>query len=142
MIRLLAAVILLTGPYMAFAIYFLGQYPSDNEPEWLTTTLAVWFTANFLILVWILRRRAREPTASQNTPVSPAATATLNSGLIIWMGWLLVVWSVFLIYGFVETVTGQIPLRRALVAGTFLLLFIGLFGKGLYGELRKKRRCR
>jgi hypothetical protein len=38
----------------------------------------------------------------------------------------------FFLYGVIETARGKIPLTRAIPAGAFLLLFIGIFGWSAY----------
>jgi hypothetical protein len=45
---------------------------------------------------------------------------------------LIIFWILFLLYGVIETARGKIPLNRAIPAGAFLLLFIGIFGWSAY----------
>jgi hypothetical protein len=54
-----------------------------------------------------------------------ATSATVSNRLIIF-------WILFLLYGVIETARGKIPLNRAIPAGAFLLLFIGIFGWSAY----------
>jgi hypothetical protein len=54
------------------------------------------------------------------------------------VSYLLIVWSLLFLYGVKETIRGEVPLRRAIPAGAFLLFFIGLFGWSLIScEARK-----
>jgi hypothetical protein len=51
---------------------------------------------------------------------------------------LVIFWSVLFLYGVKETIQGKIPLSRAIPAGVFLLVFIGVFGWGVYSAKREK----
>ena len=52
--------------------------------------------------------------------------------------YLVILWSALFLYGAVGTIHGRFPLSRAIPAGAFLLLFIGLFGFSACHLFRKK----
>jgi hypothetical protein len=51
---------------------------------------------------------------------------------------LVIFWSLPFLYGVKETIQGKFPLSRAIPAGAFLLVFIGIFGWGVYRAKREK----
>ena len=51
---------------------------------------------------------------------------------------LVIFWSLLFLYGVVEAVRGEFPLKRAIPAAALLVLFIGIFGWGLYRAKRGK----
>src|SRR5580704_667070 len=51
---------------------------------------------------------------------------------------LVIFWSLLFLYGVKETLQGKFPLSRAIPAGVFLLVFIGIFGWGIYCAKRDR----
>jgi small-conductance mechanosensitive channel len=49
----------LMAPYLGFAIYYSQRFPPNHVPSWFTNTLAIWFSANFLIGMLLLRLMRR-----------------------------------------------------------------------------------
>jgi hydrogenase-4 membrane subunit HyfE len=128
----LGAVFVLMAPYLGFVAYYSQRLPSKQLPAWFTNTLAIWFIANFLLLMLLAKKILRAQVA-QPEKARRASVMARNISL-----YLLIVWCSLFIYGVTQTVQGQIPLNRAIPAGAFLLFFIGLFGWGLYRERRGK----
>jgi hypothetical protein len=119
-------------PYLGFVTYWALRFPSGHWPAWLTNTIGLWFTANFLILLLVARRIFRGQVVEQEK----ARRAAAISKSISW--YLVILWSLFFLYGTVETIKGKLPLDRAVPAGVFLLFFIGIFGWSLYRTSRRK----
>jgi hypothetical protein len=119
-------------PYLGFVIYYSQRFPSNQWPAWFTNTIAVWFIANFLIIMLLVKRIFKGQAVEQQKARRAFAISQIVSS------YLLIVWSVLFLYGVKETIQGEIPLNRAIPAGAFLLFFIGIFGWGLYRARRKK----
>ncbi len=114
------------APYLGFVIYFSLQFPSGQWPTWFINTLAIWFIANFLIIMLLVKWLAK----GQVVDAERARIAKTRSKAYVVR--LLIVWSVFFLYGLVETMQGKIPINRAIPAGIFLSIFIGIFAWSLH----------
>jgi hypothetical protein len=132
-IFLMGMVFLLMAPYFGFVIYYSRQFPSNQWPSWFTNTLLIWFVANFvavMLLVRLTRRLFRDQVIDAEKARVLAEKAVRRSVRLV------IFWSLLFLYGVVETVQGKIPLERAVPAGAFLLLFIALFGWSIYRAKR------
>jgi hypothetical protein len=129
---LFGIVLVLMAPYLGFVMYYSQRFPSNQWPAWFTNTIAVWFIANFLIIMLLVKRIFR----GQAVEPQKARRASTVSQIV--SSYLLIVWSVLFLYGAKETMQGEIPLNRAIPAGAFLLIFMGIFGWGLYRARRGK----
>ena len=129
---LFGIVLVLMAPYLGFVMYYSQRFPSNQWPAWFTNTIAVWFIANFLIIMLLVKRIFR----GQAVEPQKARRASTVSQIV--SSYLLIVWSVLFLYGAKETMQGEIPLNRAIPAGAFLLFFMGIFGWGLYRSRRGK----
>jgi hypothetical protein len=129
---LFGGVFLLMAPYFGFVLYYSQRFPSNHWPAWFTNTIAVWFIANFLIVMLLVRRIMRGQKVERRKARRASGISQILSS------YLLIVWSVLFLYGAKETVLGEIPLNRAIPAGAFLLFFIGIFGWDLYRARRGK----
>jgi hypothetical protein len=127
----IGTVFVLMAPYLGFVMYYSRRFPSNQWPAWFTNTIAVWFIANFLIITLLTRR------ISRGQAVAPQKARVASAIVQIFSSYLLIVWSVLFLYGAKETIQGKLPLNRAIPAGAFLLLFIGVFGWGLYRSRRE-----
>jgi len=119
----------LMAPYLGFALYYSRQFPPNQLPSWFTNTLLIWFTANFLalmLLVRLTRKIFKHQVVDVETARIPAErTVRTTIRLVIF-------WSLLFLYGVIKTVQGKIPLERAVPAGAFLLFFTALFGWNIY----------
>jgi hypothetical protein len=129
---LFGIVLVLMAPYLGFVMYYSQRFPSNQWPAWFTNTIAVWFIANLLIIMLLVKRIFR----GQAVEPQKARRASTVSQIV--SSYLLIVWSVLFLYGAKETMQGEIPLNRAIPAGAFLLFFMGIFGWGLYRARRGK----
>ena len=122
----------LMAPYLGFVMYYSLRFPSNQWPAWFTNTIAVWFIANSLIMVLLVKRifRGQVVDAKKTRSVMEKSVRT-STRLVIF-------WSLLFLYGVKETIQGKIPLSRAIPAGAFLLVFIGVFGWGVYRAKREK----
>jgi hypothetical protein len=57
--------------------------------------------------------------------------------LRVWAGYLIVIWSCFLLWDAYQTIGGNLDWHRALPAGAFLLAFIALFSRFLYNDIKR-----
>jgi len=125
-------VFVLMAPYLGFVMYYSQRFPSNQWPAWFTNTIAVWFIANFLIIVLLVKRILRgqvlDPEKADSVRKKSVRTSTR----------LVIFWSLLFLYGVKETIQGKFPLSRAIPAGAFLLVFIGIFGWGVYRAKREK----
>jgi hypothetical protein len=125
-------VFVLMAPYLGFVMYYSQRFPSNQWPAWFTNTIAVWFIANFLIIVLLVNRIFRgqvlDPEKARSVGEKSVRTSTR----------LVIFWSLLFLYGVKETIQGKFPLSRAIPAGAFLLVFIGIFGWGVYRAKREK----
>jgi hypothetical protein len=129
---LMAITFALMVPYLGFAIYYSQRFPSNQMPDWFTNTLIIWFTTNFLILMLFAKFIFKKQVADvQIDSGALAKSRTISARLVI-------LWSGFFVYGVVETVRGKYPLSRAIPAGAFLLVFIGIFGWSLFRSRQTK----
>jgi hypothetical protein len=136
---LVGSAVVLTLPYIAFAVYFSLKFPPNHWPVWFTNVLLLWFLANFVVVYLIGRRMAKkQPPANGSRPIQ-ARKASAGVWILRIVGsYLVLLWSIFFLYGVKGTVRGEYPLVRALPAGAFLLFFILLFGWGVYRSFRPK----
>jgi hypothetical protein len=124
--KFLLLILVLQLPYFGFIGYFSTQFPSNHVPMWYADTLLVWFTANFLIALLFGKRIFRgQDVGAEKARAAAATSASVSNRLVIF-------WILFFLYGVIETARGKIPLNRAIPAGAFLLLFIGIFGWSAY----------
>jgi predicted secreted protein len=125
----------LMAPYLGFVMYYSPQFPPGQWPSWFTNTIAIWFIANFvalMLLVRLTRRMFRSHVVDvERGRVAAAKAARFSIRLVV-------LWSLLFLYGVKETLQGKIPLERAIPAGAFLLFFIGIFGWGIYRAKRGK----
>src|SRR4051812_47394270 len=126
----------LMAPYLGFVVYYSRQFPSGQWPSWLTNTMAIWFIANFLALMLFFRltRKMFKDSAVNQEKARAVAEKAVRTSIR-----LLVLWTLFFLYGLAKTVQGTIPLKRAIPAGAFLLFFIGLFGWSVYRSKRARK---
>jgi hypothetical protein len=132
----LGVTFVLMAPYLGFVIYYSQQFPSNHWPSWFTDTIAVWFIANFLVLMLVVRLTGK---MFKNSVLDAEKARVLTEKAIRTNTRLLIFWSLLFLYGALRTVQGAIPLVRAIPAGAFLLFFIGFFGWSLWRAKRAKR---
>ena len=123
-------------PYVGFVLYYSQRFPPNQWPTWFTNTIAIWFVANFLFFLTLVARkifRGATPKA-----VEPQKARRASAIVQIISAYLVILWSVFFLYGLRQTIRGEIPLNRAIPAGAFLLFFIVIFAWSIYTVRRKK----
>jgi hypothetical protein len=129
---LIGIVFVLMAPYLGFVVYYSLRFPSNHWPAWFTNTIALWFIANFLIIMLLVKRIARgQGVDAEKTLSVVEKSVRISTRLVIF-------WSVLFLYGVKETIQGKISLSRAIPAGVFLLVFIGVFGWGVCRVKREK----
>jgi hypothetical protein len=123
----------LMAPYFGFVIYYSRKFPSHQWPTWFTNAIAIWFIANFVAVMLLVRLTRR---IFGNQVVDVVKARVLEDKAIRTNTRLVILWRLLFLYGVVITVRGKIPLERAIPAGAFLLLFIGIFGWSVYRAKR------
>jgi hypothetical protein len=117
------------APYFGFVLYYSRRFPQNQWPSWFTNTIAIWFIANFLALMFLVRLTNRlfnhQPVDAEQARTFVAKAQRTSIRLVI-------LWSLLFVYGAVQTARGKFSLERAIPAGAFLLFFIGLFGWSAY----------
>ncbi len=125
-------VLVLMAPNLGFVMYYSQRFPSNQWPTWFTNTIAVWFIGNFLIIVLLVKRIFRGQVLYPEKARSVGEKSVRTSTRLV------IFWSLLFLYGVKETIQGKFPLSRAIPAGAFLLVFIGIFGWGVYRAKREK----
>jgi hypothetical protein len=120
-------------PYLSFAVYCVHRFPSKQWPTWATDVMGIWFIANFILTMLLFRTIFR----GQAQVVEPQRVRFAVVIARFFVSYLLIVWTVLFFYGIRYTITRNVPLNRAIPAGAFLLLFIGLFGYSLYRDMHR-----
>jgi hypothetical protein len=132
-------VFVLMAPYLGFVMYYSQRFPSNQWPAWFTNAIAVWFIANFLMIVLLVKRIFRRQGQGEGQVVDDAERArSVIEKSVRTSTRLVIFWSLLFLYGVKETIQGKFPLSRAIPAGAFLLVFIGIFGWGVYRAKREK----
>jgi di/tricarboxylate transporter len=119
-------------PYLGFVMYYSQRFPSNQWPAWFTNTIAVWFIANFLIIILLVKKIFSGQVVEEEKAHSVVEKSVRTSTRLV------IFWSLLFLYGAKETIQGKFPLSRANLAGVFLLVFIGIFGWGAYRAKREK----
>ena len=44
------------APFFAFVIYWGLRFPQNHSPRWFTSTIAIWFVANFFIVTLLAKK--------------------------------------------------------------------------------------
>ena len=81
-----------------------------------------------LLAKWIFRGQVVDPEKTRKATATSVRTSIR----------LTIFWSLLLLWGVYEVIRGKIPLSRPIPAGAFLLVFIGIFGWGIYRAKREK----
>jgi hypothetical protein len=131
----LGMVFVLMAPYFGFVMYYSRRFPTNQWPSWFTNTIAVWFVANFVAVMLLVRLTRR---LFKNQIVDVAKAQAFAEKALRTSTRLVIFWSLLFLFGAVQTVRGKIPLERAIPAGAFLLFFIGLFGWSIYRAKQRK----
>ena len=129
-------------PYMALAMYFVlrgqGRPHEQPLPAWFPYFAMAYLSGTTLLISVMGRRIAR--TAQAKSPqnlVKPGPA--MRIALRVIAGYLVAVWCGGLLYGAVETIRGRFEWQRALLAGIWLLIFIVLFARWLYIDIKSQR---
>ena len=138
--KILGLIFGLVLPYMALVLYFVlrnqGHPQEQLLPTWFPYFGMAYLLGTILLVSAVSRRIAR---SAQGKPTHDTAKLrpVVRMAMRAWAGYLIVVWCGFFLYGAVETVKGKFEWQRALPAGVFLLIFIVLFSRWLYTDIRK-----
>jgi hypothetical protein len=138
--KILGLIFGLVLPYLALVEYFVlrhqGHAQEQPLPTWFLYFGMAYLLGTILLVSAIARRIAR---GAQGKLTQPAAKPrpVVRMATRAWAGYLIVAWCSFFLYGAVETVKGKFEWQRALPAGVFLLIFIVLFSRALYTDIKK-----
>lgn len=127
-------------PYIALAMYFVLRNQGHPQEQLLPTWFPYFGMAYLLgtiLLVSAIGRRIARSAQGKLTQGAAKPRPVVRMAMRAWAGYLIVVWCGFFLYGAVETVRGKFEWQRALPAGAFLLIFIVLFSRWLYADIKK-----
>ena len=142
--KILGLIFALLLPYFALVMYFVlrvQRQPKEQPlPTWFPYFGMVYILGTILIVSVFSRRIAHN---AQGKPTDNTATPrpVVRTAMRAWAGYLIVVWCAFFVYGAVETVKGKFEWQRALPAGAFLLIFIVLFSRWLYTDIKNQQQA-
>jgi hypothetical protein len=121
-------------PYMAVAMYFALRIQEHPLPTWFPY-FGLSYILGTIILVTVFSRRfnrSTQPLFSENPRPSLRLMARA------WAGYLILIWSGGFLWGLYETIIGKFEWQRAIPAGAFLLAFIAIFSRALYGDFKRQ----
>jgi hypothetical protein len=119
-------------PYMALVMYFAFQYRNLPFPPWFPYFGLSYILGGSILFAVLRQRIARKAPPGSLEKLKPS----IKRRLLVWQGYLIVVWSALLLWGIYETIMGEYPWQRTLPAGAFLLAFIVLFSLS-FKQLKK-----
>lgn len=138
--KILGLIFGLLLPYFTLVMYFvlrLQGHPKEQPfPTWFPYFAMSYFLGTILLVSVVGRRIARsaEANSTPKAKLRPAVRIAMRA----WAGYLIAAWCIFFLYGAVETLRGKLEWQRALPAGAFLLIFIALFARWLYTDIKTK----
>jgi hypothetical protein len=138
--KILGLIFGLVLPYIALVLYFVLRNQGHPQEQLLPTWFPYFGMAYLLgtiLLVSAISRRIARSAQGKLTHDAAKPRPVVRMAMRAWAGYLIVVWCGFLLYGAVETVKGKFEWQRALPAGAFLLIFIALFSRWLYTDIKK-----
>jgi len=121
-------------PYMAVVMYFALRIQERPLPTWFPY-FGLSYILGTVILVTVFSRRFQRTAQPQSSEKQRPALRWI---LRAWAGYLLVVWSGGFVWGLYETIIGKLEWQRAIPAGVFLLAFIAIFSRALYGDFKRQ----
>jgi protein-S-isoprenylcysteine O-methyltransferase Ste14 len=120
-------------PYFVLVMYFAIRVSEHPLPSWLPYFGMSYLLAT-MIVISILSRRIYRATPKE----SPQRPRPVLQGLARgWASYLVLVWSIGFVWGAYHTIRGDFPWQRALPAGAFLLVFIGIFARLVYKDMKR-----
>ena len=125
-------VLVVMVPYLGFALYISSRYQPGQWPTWLLYIFPSWFTANFA-LIGLSAKKIFKGEGVEPERARAAVNTSLHTAIR-----LTILWCLLFLYGGYGVIRGKSPLNRAIPAGAFLLVFIGIFGWGIYRGKRGK----
>jgi hypothetical protein len=116
-------------PYFALVLYFVLRIQDHPVPTRFPYFGLTYLSSNIDLVTLVNREIARreQPKAAQSRPA-------LRVMLRAWAAYLIAVWCGLIHWGTIETVKGKLEWQRALPAGLFLLIFMGLFARLVYTD--------
>jgi hypothetical protein len=116
-------------PYSGLVMYFVSRLPEHPLPLWFPY-FGAFYLLGTVVLVAVVAPRFSSGLQYDGVENPPAASPSVR-----WRALSLVAfWCVFLVYGTYKTLTGAIPVARAIPAGLILSAGIGLFSWLLYRD--------
>ena len=135
--KLILLLFVLFLPYMALVMYFAlsGQGGAVRIPYWFA-----YFGISYFLFCMIVGAAASRKW-SRNAPKPPVTKkqSILAKITQLWSLYLVVVWSGLFGYGVRDVIRGELPLSRAIPAGLFLLMFVGIFSWALYRSFQARK---
>lgn len=113
-------------------MYFALRIREHPLPTWLPY-FGLSYMLGVMIVIGIFSRKVYRGVHTETTGKPVSVLRWLGR---IWVGYLILVWAGFFIWGAYQTITGELEWRRAIPAGAFLLAFIALFSLSLYKDFK------
>jgi len=138
--KILGLIFGLMLPYVALVLYLVPRNQGHPQEQILPTWFPYFGMAYLLgaiLLVSAISRRIARGAQGKLTHDAARPRPVVRLAVRAWAGYLVLVWCGLFFYGAVETVKGNFEWQRALPAGAFLLIFIVLFSRWLYTDIKK-----
>jgi len=132
--KILVLIYGLTLPYVALVLYFALRLHDHPLPTWFPYFGLSYMLASMLVVVVVSRNNRH------TTPPEKAARPVSGWRWVLraWMGYLVVLWSGFFLWGAYLALKGRLEWQRSLLAGAFLLAFIALFSWALCKDFTRQ----
>jgi hypothetical protein len=132
--KILTLLFALILPYMAVVMYFALRIQDHPLPTWFPYFGLSYILGTILLVTAFSKIIHRNVPPQSSEKARPAVRWMLRA----WAGYLVVIWSGAFVWGLYETVMGRMAWQRAIPAGAFLLAFIAIFSRALYGDFKRK----
>ncbi|MFZ0640212.1 MAG: hypothetical protein WAM59_10985 [Candidatus Acidiferrales bacterium] len=134
--KLLILALALIVPYVAVMIFIISKYPPNNVPEWISLSGGCYILVTILLAAFLGNRIIGRGKTGMQPTASSRRLVTIG---MLFIAYLVVLWSCFFVYGAFELFKGEIPAGRALPAGALLLALILVVGWSLWRYLKLRR---
>jgi hypothetical protein len=120
-------------PYLVLVMYFALRASEHPLPSWLP-----YFGMSYLLAtmvgVTILSKRIYRAAPQESPQKRQPVMRWIARGFA---SYLVLVWSVAVVWGAYRTIRGDFEWQRAAPVGAFLLVFIGLFSWFVYNDMKR-----
>jgi hypothetical protein len=126
--------LILWAPAMTVMMFLILRYPPNNVPVWIPVGWGFYMLATIVLVALFGRRIVKAPLSPAAQPDQQNTTSAMGGAVM-----LIVVWTGFFLYGTFKFVRGEIPVERAIPAGSLLVAFILVFTWLLLRDAKSRR---